>query len=77
MKRSKRNLRRLSAAGACCSDRVVRRGVFSGKQSEAIDPPPAQVEKQMLNTAGSTAAQGDIGTQTTVYLSDARECWHL
>lgn len=73
MKRSNRNLRRLSAAGLLAVPIVLSGcGVFSGKQSEAIDPPPAQVEKQMLNTAGSTAAQGDIGTQTTVYLSDAR-----
>ncbi|AWP29145.1 GerMN domain-containing protein [Paenibacillus sp. Cedars] len=73
MKSNKRNLRRLSAAGLLAVPIVLSGcGVFSGNQSEAIDPPPAQVEKQMLNTAGSTAAQGDIGTQTTVYLSDTR-----
>ncbi|KOR88166.1 GerMN domain-containing protein [Paenibacillus solani] len=73
MKRNKRNLRRLSAAGLLAVPIVLSGcGILSGKQSEGIDPPPAQVEKQMLNTAGSTAAQGDIGTQTTVYLADAR-----
>ncbi|MGG3283004.1 GerMN domain-containing protein [Paenibacillus solani] len=73
MKRNKRNLRRLSAAGLLAVPIVLSGcGMLSGKQSEGIDPPPAQVEKQMLNTAGSTAAQGDIGTQTTVYLADAR-----
>ncbi|AYB45846.1 GerMN domain-containing protein [Paenibacillus lautus] len=73
MKRNQRNLRRLSAAGLLAVPIVMSGcGMLSGKQSEAIDPPPAQVEKQMLNTAGSTAAQGDIGMQTTVYLADAR-----
>lgn len=70
---SKRNLRRLSAAGLLAVPIIMSGcGPFAGKQSEAIDPPPAQVEKQMLDHVNSSAAQGEIGMQTTVYLADAR-----
>ncbi|GAB6929316.1 spore germination protein GerM [Paenibacillus sp. JCM 10914] len=73
MNRNQRNLRRLSVAGLLAVPIIVSGcGAFGGKQSEAIDPPPAQVEKQMLNTAGSTAVQGDIGAQATVFLTDAK-----
>ena len=69
----KRNIRKLSAAGILVIPMMLAGcGPLGGKESEAIDPPPAQVETQMLNTAAGTALQGQIGMQTTVYLSDQK-----
>ncbi|PAD73980.1 GerMN domain-containing protein [Paenibacillus campinasensis] len=69
----KRSLRRVSAAGLLAVPIMISGcGPFGGNQSEAIDPPPAQVEEQMMNGIGSAATQGEIGEQTTVYLTDNR-----
>lgn len=68
---SKRNIRGLSAAGLLAVPIMLSGcGPFGGKESEAIDPPPAQVESQMMNTATGKPSQGQLGLQTTVYLSD-------
>ncbi|NMO95272.1 GerMN domain-containing protein [Paenibacillus lemnae] len=69
----KHHIRGLSAAGllvvpimlAGCSP-------FGGKESGAIDPPPAQQEAQMINSVSAPPALGENGMQTTVYLSDQK-----
>ncbi|WP_054956187.1 GerMN domain-containing protein [Paenibacillus dakarensis] len=67
----KRNIRGISAAGLLAVPIMLSGcGPLGGKESKAIDPPPAQVENQMLNTAAGKSLQGQIGLQTTVYLSD-------
>lgn len=67
----KRMIRGLSAAGLLAVPLMLSGcGPFGGKESEAIDPPPAQVETQMMNTATNQSLQGQVGVQTTVYLSD-------
>lgn len=69
----KRNIRGLSAAGLLAVPIILSGcGPFGGKESEAIDPPPAQVEAQMLNAASGKSMQGQVGLQTTVYLSDQK-----
>ncbi|MFC7678051.1 GerMN domain-containing protein [Paenibacillus sp. GCM10028914] len=68
---SKRYIRGLSAAGLLAVPIMLSGcGPFGGKESESIDPPPAQVESQMLNTATGISLQGQLGVQTTVYLAD-------
>ncbi|MGM1050238.1 MAG: GerMN domain-containing protein [Bacillota bacterium] len=69
----KRNIRGISAAGLLAVPIILSGcGPFGGKESEAIDPPPAQVESQMLNAVSDKSMQGQIGLQTTVYLSDQK-----
>lgn len=68
---SKRYIRGLSAAGLLAVPIMLSGcSLLGGKESESIDPPPAQVESQMMNTATSKPLQGQLGLQTTVYLSD-------
>lgn len=67
----KRTIRGLSAAGLLAVPLMLSGcGPFGGKESEAIDPPPAQAETQMMNSALNQSLQGQVGVQTTVYLSD-------
>lgn len=69
----KRTLRRVSAAGLLAVPIMISGcGPFGGNQSEAIDPPPAQVEEQMMNAIGSASTRAEVGEQMTVYLSDGR-----
>ncbi|WP_106768545.1 GerMN domain-containing protein [Paenibacillus faecalis] len=69
----KRNIRGLCVAGLITVPMIVSGcGPFGGKESEAIDPPPAQVESQMINAASGKSMQGQVGVQTTVYLSDQK-----
>lgn len=69
----KRNIRGLSAVGLLAVPIMLSGcGPFGGKESEAIDPPPAPVESQMINAATGKTAQGQTGLQTTVYLSDQK-----
>lgn len=67
------NIRGLSAAGLLAVPIMLSGcGPFGGKESEAIDPPPAQVESQMINAVNGPVAQGQTGEQTTVYLADLK-----
>ncbi|QCT01939.1 hypothetical protein E6C60_1221 [Paenibacillus algicola] len=73
----KHSIRGLSAAGLLAVPILLAGcGPFGGKESEAVDPPPAQLEAQMIGAANSSASVipvlADDAVQNTVYLSDSK-----